>query len=45
MVGKPEGRRALRRPRHRWDDNNKMNIQDMEWEDMDRIALALDRDK
>ena len=28
LVGKPEGKRPLGRPRHRWDDNIKMNIQE-----------------
>jgi len=27
LVGKPEGRRPLGRPRHRWEDNIKMNLQ------------------
>jgi hypothetical protein len=26
LVGKPEGRRPLRRPRHRWEDNIKMDL-------------------
>jgi hypothetical protein len=29
MVGKPEGKRPLGRPRHRWDDNIKMNLQEV----------------
>jgi hypothetical protein len=29
LVGKPEGKRPLRRPRHRWMDNIKMNLQDV----------------
>ena len=30
LVGKPEGKRPLGRPRHRWEDNIKMDLQDME---------------
>jgi hypothetical protein len=30
-VGKPEGKRPLGRPRHRWEDNIKMAIQEVEW--------------
>jgi hypothetical protein len=31
LVGKPEGRRPLRRPRLRWEDNIKMDHQEEEW--------------
>jgi hypothetical protein len=31
FIGKPEGKRPLRRPRHRWEDNIKMVLQEMEW--------------
>ena len=30
LVGKPEGRRPLRRPRRRWDDNIKIDLQEVE---------------
>jgi hypothetical protein len=30
-VGRPEGRRPLVRPRHRWEDNTKMDLQEMGW--------------
>jgi len=30
LVGKPEGNRPLERPRHRWVDNTKMDLQEME---------------
>jgi hypothetical protein len=42
-VGRPEGRRPLGRPRRRWEDNIKMDIQGMGW-GMDWIELAQDRD-
>jgi len=32
LVGKPEGKRPLGRPRHRWEDNNKINLQKVGWE-------------
>jgi len=31
MMGKPEGRRPLGRPRHRWEDNIKMDLQKVGW--------------
>jgi hypothetical protein len=31
LVGRPEGRRPLGRPRRRWEDNNKMNLQEVRW--------------
>jgi hypothetical protein len=42
-VGKPEGKRPLGRPRHRWEDNIKMDLQEMECGGMDWIELAQDR--
>jgi hypothetical protein len=43
LVGKPEGKRPLGRPRRRWDDNIKMDLQEMGW-GMDWINLAQNRD-
>jgi hypothetical protein len=34
-VGKPEGMRPLGRPRHRWEDNIKMGLQEVGWGHMD----------
>jgi hypothetical protein len=31
LVGRSEGKRSLGRPRHRWEDNIKMDLQDVEW--------------
>jgi hypothetical protein len=45
LVGKPEGKRPLGRPRRRWVNNIKMDLVEMEWGDMDWIGLAQDRDK
>ena len=45
LVGKPEGKRPLGRPRHRWEDNIKMDIQEVGCVGMDWIELAQDRDR
>jgi len=44
LVGKPEGRRPLGRPRRRWVDNIRMDIQEVGCEYMDWIGLSQDRD-
>jgi hypothetical protein len=44
LVGRPEERRPLGRPRRRWDDNIKMDLQDVGWS-IDWIELAQDRDR
>jgi transposase len=43
MLGKPEGKRPLGRPRRRWLDNIKMNLRDIGWDGMVWIDLAHDR--
>jgi hypothetical protein len=43
-VGKPEGKRPLGRPRHRWVDNVKMNLREVGWVGMDWLHQAQDRD-
>jgi hypothetical protein len=43
LVGKPKGKRPLGRPRHRWEDNIKMNFQEVGCGGMDWIGLAQDR--
>ena len=45
LVGKPEGKRQLGRPRCRWKDNIKMDLQAIGYGGMDWIELAQDRDK
>ena len=45
LVGKPEGRRPLGRPRRRWVDNIRMDLQEVGCGYMDWIGLALDRDR
>jgi hypothetical protein len=44
LVGKPEGKRPLGRPRRSW-DNIKMDLQEIEWEGMDWSDLAQNRDR
>ena len=45
MVGESEGKRPLGRPRRRWEDNIKMDLQEVECGGMDWIELAQDRDR
>jgi len=45
FSGKPEEKRPLGKARHRWEDNIKMDLQDVGWEGMDWIDLAQDRDR
>jgi hypothetical protein len=41
LMGRPEGKRALRRPRRRWVDNIRMYLGEVGWGDVDWICLAL----
>jgi hypothetical protein len=45
LVGKPEGKRLLRRLRRRWEDNIRMDLQEVGWGCEDWIGLAQDRDR
>jgi len=45
LVGKPEGKRPLGKPRCRWEDNIKMDLQEVGCGVMDWIELAQDRDR
>jgi hypothetical protein len=44
LVGKPEGKRPLGRPRDMWVDNIKMDLREIGWDVMDWTDLAQDRD-
>jgi hypothetical protein len=44
-VRKPEGKRPLKRPRHKCKDNIRLNCREIEWECMDWIHLTQDRDQ
>ena len=45
LVGKPEGKRPLGRPRLRWEDNIEMDLQEVGNGGMDWIDMAQDRDR
>jgi hypothetical protein len=45
LVGRPEGRRPLGRPRRRWEDNINMDLREICFGDVDWIHLALVRDR
>jgi hypothetical protein len=45
LVGKPEGRRPLGRPRRRWEDNIRMDLREMGCGCVDWVELAQDRDR
>jgi len=45
LVGKPEGKRLLGRPRHRWVDHIRMALQEVGCGYVDCIGLAQDRDR
>ncbi|KAJ4436792.1 hypothetical protein ANN_16924 [Periplaneta americana] len=45
LVGRPEGKRPLGRPRRRWEDNIKMDLGEVGYDDRDWINLAQDRDR
>jgi hypothetical protein len=45
LVGKPEGKKPLGRPRHRWVNNITMDLREIGWDGMDLIDLAQDREQ
>jgi hypothetical protein len=45
LIGRPEGRRPLGRPSHRWEDNIRMDVREIGFGDVDWINLAQDRDR
>jgi hypothetical protein len=45
LVGEPEGKRPVRRPRRTWVDNIKMDLREIGWDGMDWIDMAQDRDQ
>jgi hypothetical protein len=44
-VGKPEEKQPLKRPRHGWEDNIRMDPREIGWEDVDLFHLAQDMEK
>jgi hypothetical protein len=45
LVGEPEGKKPLGRPRRRWEDSIRTDVREMRWEVADWVHLAQDRDK
>jgi hypothetical protein len=45
LVGRPEGKRPLGKPRRRWEDNIKMNLREIRFGDVKWVHLAQDRDR
>jgi hypothetical protein len=45
LVGNPEGKRCLGRPRHTWVNNIKMDLREIGWDGRDWIDLTQDRDQ
>jgi hypothetical protein len=45
LVGKPEGKRPLGTPRRRWVENINMDLREIEWDGVDWIGMAQDRDR
>jgi hypothetical protein len=45
LVGKPEGKRPLGRPRRRWVNNIRMDLREVGWDNVDWIGLAKDRNR
>jgi hypothetical protein len=45
LVGKPEGKKPLGRPRRRWVDNIRIGLREVGWSDVDWIGLAKDRNR
>jgi len=45
LLGKPEGKRPFRRPRHRWEDKIRIDLRETGCDGMDWIHLAQDRDQ
>jgi hypothetical protein len=45
LMGKPKGKRSLGRPRRRWVNNIKIDVEEMEWGSVDWVGVARDRDK
>jgi hypothetical protein len=45
LVGKPEGKRPIGRPRRRWEDGIRMDLEEIDWGGVEWIHLAQDRDR
>jgi hypothetical protein len=45
LMGKPEGKRSLGRPRRRWEDGIRMHLREIGWGSVEWIQLSQDRDR
>jgi hypothetical protein len=45
LVGQPEGKRPLGKSKHRWEDNIRMDLREIGWEDVTCMHLTQDRDQ
>lgn len=45
LEGRPERKRPVQRPRHKWEDNINRDLHEVDWRSRDWIDLALDRDR
>jgi hypothetical protein len=45
LIGKPDGKRSLGRPTHRWEDNIRVDLGEIGWESVELILLAHERDQ
>ena len=45
LVGRPEGKKPLVKPRHKWENKSKLDLQEVGWGGMDWINLTQDRDR
>jgi hypothetical protein len=45
LVGKPEGKKLLGRPKHRWEDGIRMDFRETGWGSVEWVQLAQDRDR
>jgi hypothetical protein len=45
LMGKPEGKRPLGRPRRRWEDGSRMDLREIGWRSVDWVQVAQDRDR
>jgi hypothetical protein len=45
LMGKPEGKRPLGRPRRRWEDGIRMDLREIGWGSLDWIQMVQDRDR
>jgi hypothetical protein len=45
LVGEPEGKRPLKRPRRRWVDSTKIHLRETEWDGTDWVDMAENREQ